>query len=638
MVIKKWLLSFTKITLVTALCGGAFLWGMALYVTSNYTVDFSVLERYDPGKPTLLLDDEGNEWARFQLDRRQPVPYSQFPQHLINAFVAAEDWKFFKHSGISFKGIIRSTVVNISRGGIVQGASTITQQLVKLLFFDSKRTFKRKLHEQFYSLLVEQQFTKQQILETYLNHVYFGHGIYGVEAAAQRFWGISTSELSLVQSALLAGMVRSPGRYSPIRCPLSAQERRNVVLNQMRKCLYITQAQYEALRAQQLCLLDVKDQEAHQFAPHARETIRGYVEALFGKQRVYAGGLRIKTTLNRRAQKHAQEVFATQIERLKREIGQVIEGAFISIDVKTGMIRALVGGASFSQSQFNRALQARRQQGSVFKPFVYATALQKGISFLDTAVDEPFVMQQGAELWQPKNYNSKFEGSMTLASALSYSNNIITIKTLLAVGAQSVVDLAQRCHIKGPLLPYPSLALGCVDSTAVEVAGMFNVFANNGEFVQPHLIEWVKDRWGVKIYKAEPIREHVMEPRIAHQVAQVLGFGFDRYKKRVDGKWIDSDAIGKTGTTNDSRTCWFAGSTPELTTVAYVGYDDNRSMGQDVFPLYTAYPIWLDYHKGIPTNTKQFSHDSSLTRVFADIQTGKIVSECSGSQVFALLV
>lgn len=634
-ILKQSWYSIFKLSMVVIVCGGAFLLGLCTFVFNNSSVDFSVLEQYDPGRPSILLDDEGVEWGRFQLDRRQPVLLKNLPEHLKNAFIAAEDWKFFKHSGISFKGIIRSTLVNLYHGRIVQGASTITQQLVKLLFFDSQRTFKRKVKEQVYSLLVERQFTKEQILETYLNHVYFGSGIYGVEAAAQRFWSKPVCDLTVEESALLAATVRSPGHYCPLWFPLSAEHRRNVILHQMFKKKFIDNASYEVAKQQPLNLVE---QSNMILAPHAKETLRTQLEELFGKQQLYSGGLRIKTTLNQKAQRLAQRSFLDHFTRLKKEIGKEIEGGFLSVDVKTGHIKALVGGFSFKDSQFNRALQARRQQGSVFKPVLYSAAINKGMTYLDTAIDEPLTVQQGSQIWEPKNHTLTYEGTMTLARALSYSNNIISAKTILAVGPQKVVDFAKKFHLSGPLYPYPSLALGCVDSTVFEVAGMFNVFANDGNYVEPYLLQWVKDRWGKKVYRVQPKKESVLSTRVTHQTAQVLSLGLEKRRKQSK-TWIDSAAISKTGTTNDSRTCWFAGSTPERTTVVYVGFDDNRPMGRYVYPVYTAYPIWLAYHKGLTSKVKQFSYDSSLSRVTANIKTGKIVADgTSGLDIFSLLV
>lgn len=634
MVTRVGLFEFLKFSLTSVVLSGAFCLGIIVFIGERVPVDFSLLEQYDPGTPSILLDDEGNEWGRFQLDRRNPIALNKMPQHLINAFIAAEDWQFFKHSGISFKGIIRSTLINIYHGRIVQGASTITQQLVKLLFFDSQRTFKRKVQEQLYALLVERQFTKEQILETYLNHVYFGCGIYGVEAAAKRFWGISARELTLEQSAMLAAIVRSPGHYYPLWYPLSGQQRRNTVLQQMVKRKFISERTYQKAETEALNLVPYTSTI---LASHLKETLRTQLEALFGKQQLYSGGLRIKTTLNQKAQRRAEQSFTNHFKHLRKELGEEIEGGFLSIDVKSGDIKALVGGVSFNDSQFNRALQAYRQQGSVFKPVLYAAALLDGMSFLDTAVDEPLKVQQGNQVWEPKNHTLSYEGSMTLARALSYSNNIVSAKTILALGPQKVVNLAEKFRLKGPLYPYPSLALGCVDSTVSEVTGMFNVFSNDGVYVKPHALQWVKDRWGKKIYRYVAEQEQVLDRRVAHQVSQVLSFGMERRRKRARD-WIDSAAINKTGTTNDSRTCWFAGSTPEITTVVYVGFDDNRAMGRNIYPVYTAYPIWLAYHKGLTSKIKEFSYDPSLYLASFNIKTGKKATEGSSSDVFSLLV
>ncbi len=627
-------LKFLRIGITSSVLTGAFCLGFLTFIFDRAPVDFSVLEQYDPGKPSILLDDQGNEWGRFQLDRRNPVALSEMPDHLINAFVAAEDWQFFNHAGISFKGIIRSSLINLYHGRIVQGASTITQQLVKLLFFDSKRTFKRKVQEQLYAVLVERQFTKEQILETYLNHVYFGCGIYGVQAAAQRFWNCSVKDLTLEQSAMLAGVVKSPGHYCPLWFPLSGQQRRDIILNQMVKKHFIDSDSCQKAKEKPL---ELKEQKVKVLALHLKETLRRRLEELFGKQKLYSGGLKIKTSLNQKSQRIAERSFRQHVTKLKKELGQEIEGGLLSVETKTGQIKAMVGGFSFDDSQFNRALQATRQQGSVFKPVLYSAALIDGMSFLDTAVDEPLTVQHGNQIWEPRNHDRQYVGTITLAKALSYSNNIVSAKTILAIGPQKVVDLAKKFRIKGPLYPYPSLALGCVDSTLYEVTGMFNVFANDGCYVKPYVLEWVKDRWGNKIYKAEIEQEQVIPSRVAHQVAQVLSFGLERRRKYAK-RWLDSSAINKTGTTNDSRTCWFAGSTPEITTAVYIGFDDNRPMGSTIYPVYTAYPIWFAYHKDLSTKTKEFSFDPSLTRVSFNINTGKQAAEGSGPDVFSLLV
>lgn len=615
--IKKLIHSFFVIGILTIACAA----GMLYYVLNNQCIDFSPLEHYNPGKATIVLDDQGVEWTRFQLDKRQPITFEQMPSHLINAFLAAEDWSFFSHQGISFRGIARSIAVNIYHGRKVQGASTITQQLVKLLFFDQSKTFSRKLKEQLFAIAIERQFTKQHILQIYLNHVYFGCGIYGVQAASQRFWGINASDLSVDQAATLAAIVRSPARYCPLLCPLSCTKRRNTILLIMNQQHFIDTKTYTSSSTRPITILQTNTDS---IAPHMRETVRLFLETTLGKNELYTGGFSVQTTINRSQQLIAERAFYAHNKLLKKEIDTTIDGAMITIETTTGEIKALIGGADFIESKYNRAFQARRQMGSILKPLIYAAAVNKGLNFAHTENDEPFSMQQAHGIWRPKNYNKKFNGQITLAYALSRSNNIVAIKTLLAVGAHAIVDLAQQCHIKGPFHNYPSLALGCIEATLVEVAGMFNIFAHNGIYIEPHYIRWIKNSLGKKIVKTTPRQHQVLASRTSDQVAQVLQHGLQRLRYQYKAhEWINAEAISKTGTTNDSRTCLFVGSTPSLTTAVYIGCDDNRSMGKNVFPLKTAFPIWLAFNKSITSSQKQFVLDPSLKELYINQYTGQ---------------
>ena len=608
--------------------------GVFFYMIHNHYIDFSVLERYHPGRPSILLDDEGNEWARFQLDRREPIDLSRMPRHLIHAFVAAEDWEFFSHYGISLKGIARSLLVNLYYGRKVQGASTITQQLVKLLFFDSRKTFSRKIQEQLFAMLVERQFTKEQILQTYLNHVYFGCGIYGVEAASQRFWAKHTYQLTVNESAMLAAIIRSPGRYCPLLCPLSAEKRRNVILGKMLRLDFISQTEYEYAYEASLHLREYIKKTC---APHLKESIRLLLEEEIGKATLYSAGLCIQTTINHTMQQEAEHIFKKECERLKKELGRDVDGALIAMDVKTGEIKALVGGYDFHTSKFNR-VHARRQMGSIFKPLIYAAALQEGMTLMDTEIDEPLEVIQDGKAWRPKNHDQQFNGQITLAYALSHSNNIIAIKTLLHIGMHNVISLAKKCHITGPFHPYPSLALGCVDATIKEAIGMFNVFANHGTYVEPHYLRWVKNKWGTKIYRVIQEHERVMSSRISGQVGSVLRLGVERVRKFFKNQWPESEVISKTGTTNKSRTCWFIGSTPTLTTALYIGCDDNQSMGVNIYPIRTALPIWLAFNKKVEGTKKTFSYDPSLCCVTINEYTGKRVRDLRDKEAITILV
>ncbi len=609
--------------------------GAFVFVVHSRCVDFSVLENYSPGQPSILLDDTGAEWGRFQLDRRKFVSLEAMPQSLINAFLATEDHKFYEHNGLSLRGILRSAFVNVYHGKKVQGASTITQQLVRLLFFDAKKTFVRKIKEQVFALLVEFQFTKDQILETYLNHVYFGHGIYGVQAAAKRFWNKNVQDLALDEVAILAAMVRSPSHYSPISYPQNSQKRRNVVLRLMQRRGYINEA--ACVQAQSI-VLHVEHFEVDVVAPHLKETIRIFLEDCVGKQQLYSGGLIIQTTINCDIQKQAQKSFYDHVTHLKQTILPGIDGALISIATTTGEIKALVGGYDFETSKFNRAMQAKRQMGSIFKPFVYASALEHGASFVDVEIDEPIEMKQGGKMWTPQNNTKKFIGQSTLARALSYSNNIIAIKTLLKVGVNNVITMARRVHITAEMQPYPSLALGCLDVTLDEAVGSFNIFANNGVYVKPHYIRWVKDKLGVKIYKVVEVKDQVMDSKISSQVLKVLSLSITRLRKTIGQQWFGGDAIGKTGTTNDSRTCWFCGSSPELTTAIYIGDDNNKSMGENIYGSRVAFPIWFNLSKQITKHPKHFYYDPTLREITIDAKTGCVSHDKDNPEFISLLI
>lgn len=615
--------SFLKYALLMSALITAAACGALVCFYHHYHIDFTTLATYNTGKPSLLLDDEGQEWARFQLDWRDPIALKEAPQHVIDAFIAAEDWAFFSHSGISIKGIIRSMWVNLQRGYRAQGASTITQQLVRLLFFDTSKTFTRKLKEQCMAIIVEKNYTKEQILETYLNHVYFGCGIYGVEAAAQRFWGKSVRDVTIDEAAVLAGIMRSPARYNPLLRPLSSQQRRNNILALMLKLNFIDQQAYQKAIDTELTTVKALQTPC---APHLQEHIRLTLEARLGKKMLYTGGLTIQTTLNKKAQGAAQDAFHRQCAQLKKTVHATIDGGLITIDTRSGAIRALVGGYDFKESKWNRALQARRQMGSTFKPLIYACALQKGMTFSDTCLDEPITFNDGSSGWSPGNYHGKFEGEMTLARALSRSNNIVAIKTLLQVGYDPVIRLAHTCGISNKINAFPSLALGCVDSTVKEVVGMFNIFANNGVYVEPYAISWVKDHSGKKIWRHKVRATPALDPIVCAHVTKVLELGINRMKPPSTSSWLNTAIISKTGTTNDWRTCWFVGATPDYTTALYVGRDDNKPLGVNVWPSKTALPIWLALHRTLPITHTLFANTNALRTTYINEWTGQPTS------------
>src|SRR3990167_87886 len=618
----------TLLFIICFLTGSLFL-GAVSFIWQNHIIDFSALEYYNPGRPSILLDDEGNEWARFELDRRDPLPYSDIPQHLIQAIIATEDRNFFNHYGISIRGILRSMAINLYKRKFVQGASTITQQLVRLLFFDARQTVSRKVKEQIVALLVEKQFTKEQILQTYLNHVCFGCGIYGVEAAAQRFWAKSARDITIAEAAILASTLKNPSRYCLINSIENVRNRRDTMLAIMKRMGFITQLQYEQALHEPI---EVIQRDSAPIAPHFKEAIRIFLESEIGKARLYCGGLTIQTTLNMPTQRAASRHFNRQFTILRKRLSDKIDGGLLSVDPQTGEIRALIGGYDFETSKFNRALQARRQMGSIFKPLVFACALKQGASFADVDKDEPIDLLFEGTTCSPRNYTRAFEGDMTLARALSMSINTITAKIFLRAGADKIVDLAKKCHLANDLAPYPSLALGCLDVTIKQAVGALSVFANDGYYVEPHMLKWIKDEFGTKIYRFEQARKRVLEPRIVGQVAKVLSIGITRYLKTFKVDDFKSEAFGKTGTTNDSRTCWFCGSTPQLMTVIYAGCDDNSALGQNVYPLSTIFPIWLNLYKVVDREGHRFTYDPSLKETIINWKTGEPAHRLSQSQ------
>lgn len=573
--------------------------GALLYIINQPWVDLSKLDNKYVGKPSILLDINGEEWARFELDKREEISIKNMPKHVIDAFIAAEDWQFFDHPGISVKAILRSALVNIYKRKRAQGASTITQQLVRLLYFGSKKSFSRKIKEQLLAIAIEQQFSKEQILEAYLNNVYLGGGIYGIEAACQRFWSKSVSQATICESAILASIVQSPTKFCLTNSLENCKNRRNLILTRMSKLGFISQEECEISSN---CPIKISFINKKDIACHLKESIRQFLEKNIKNCQLYNAGLKIQTTIDVSVQKNAESTFRETLEDLRTNIAKYLEGALISLDIETGQIRALVGGYDFNISQFNRAFQAQRQLGSIFKPLIYAKALELGKKFTDIEIDEPLSITVHNKIWTPRNSYRYFDGPMTLARALTYSNNIIAIKLFLEIGAQEIINIAKECGITEEFNHYPSLALGCIDTTLSEATGMINVFANHGVYVKPHYLLWVKDQWGNKIWRNSANnfeKRKVIEPIIADQVNKVLTNTIDRFRNRNPELWGTYEAFGKTGTTNDARTCWFVGSTPKLTTGIYIGRDDNQALGEGVYAFRTVVPIWRNFNNKV---------------------------------------
>lgn len=559
-------------------------------------VDLTVLNAPLLKSPTIIYDEAGIEWTRFWRDKREPLPFVALPMTVVQAFVAAEDHEFFTHNGFSLRGIARSVFFNTLYRRIVFGGSTITQQLVKLVFTNSERTVRRKVKEQLLAIDLERRYTKQQIMHAYLNNVYFGHGIYGIVAAASRFWNKDVSQLTIAQAATLASIVKSPERFCPLTSTQAVLRRRNYVIHMMHQLGMIDAITMQSAQAEELTLMP----PAPCMAPHAHEYIRQWLESRYDKETIYGRGLRVYTTLNRALQEASQAAVQQGVVRIREQLAKPVDAGLVIVHATTGGISAMVGGAFYEHSQYNRAMQARRQLGSIFKPLVYAVALRQGHRMDEVDIDEPTTWHVGSRSWSPRNHDYKFQGPITLARALSVSNNIVTIKTLIKVGYEEVLQLGRALGLPMPLHGYPSLALGCIDVTVAQAAGCINALVQEGTYYEPYCISMVNDAWGNRLYTAHPVQQVVTTPQVTAQLRQVMMLGLRRYASLFKNSHIPTAACGKTGTNNDSRTCWFVGATPHYTTALYVGVDGNASMGKNVFATSTAFPIWLDIVNRVP--------------------------------------
>jgi len=610
--------------------------GAAFYILEEEWVDFSVLSQLKSHNSSMILDDEGKVLAYFENERREYVPFNKLPKILVNAFIAAEDHSFFDHNGISFRGILRSVWVNLKSGRRLQGASTITQQVARLLFLNSEKTFLRKFREIFLSVQLEKQLTKQQIFELYANNIYFGRGIYGVEAACKRFWNKSVNQIDIAQAATLASVAKSAQFYSPLNDLEKSKKRRNLILQSMNSLGMISQKEFESSCNEPLAIHG--SMIGGPMRLYVQEWVRIWAENKWGKDFLENKGIKIYTTLNRQTQEAAEKSFAEIIQQWRGSLGNNLNGGLVAVEPSSGRIKAFVGGLSFSESQYNRAFQATRQMGSSFKPLIYAAALQRGLSMKTVFVDEPISIEMpNGDNYEPRNWTHRFDGAMTLLKALTISDNIVAVKTLLEVGYNPVIELAKSCGLNKQLLPYPSLALGICESTVLENVAAFNIFANNGVYVEPYFIESVKDARGKVLWQSSDAPKHrVLDSKINSKMMHALSWRMRR-AKTLYGNWIDAESIGKTGSTNDSTTNWFVGATPELTTAIYVGRDDAVGMGKDVFGSQTSFPIWLNFYRRLQFKEKSFYVDPDLHEVAINWTTGQNASDMQDPDTATIL-
>ncbi len=531
--------------------------------------------RADPGafevaQTSVVYAADGSviaEW--YDGEDRTVVPAGDIPEWMKQAVVAIEDRRFHEHGGVDIQSIVRALSVNSRAGEIRQGGSTITQQTVKLLFTDGERTLTRKIEEALLALSLETRADKDEVLSVYLNTVYFGRGAYGIESAAQRFFGVSAQDLTLPQSALLAGCIRSPTRYDPFVNPESALERRDLVLREMRNQGHID-PEDAAIAAAEPLGLKAESAAGPAFAPYFVEYVRRDLLTRLGSERLYRGGLHIRTTLDPAAQRAAEAAVRSVLFTPEDP-----EVAIAAVRWADGAVVAIVGGRDFAAEQFDLATQGRRQTGSAFKPFVLAAALEQGYSVESSWDASPFSTPVKDEIWHVENYeNSITGGSYTLETATIWSINTVYARLITAVGPDKVVDVAQRMGITTPLDPDPAIALGGLTRgvSPLEMAAAFATIANGGVAIPPSGVSTVTDAEGAVIYQPERTGSRAIGEDVATALADVLGqvYTSGTGTGANFGQW----GAVKTGTAQSWRDAWLVGYSGALSTAVWIGYPE----------------------------------------------------------------
>ena len=576
--------------------------------------------------------------GEFFLERRAYVPLSKVPRYLKEAIISVEDSRFYDHSGIDLFGISRAFWKNIKAKEIVEGGSTITQQLSRSLFLNNEKKFSRKIKEILLAIKLERNISKDEILELYLNQVYFGRGAYGIEAAAQTYFGKSVADLDLQESATLAGLPQAPSAYSPIRYPGRALKRRNHVLKRMMAEERISASQYEI--AEQLPLR-LHTQNEKRLGSYFIEYVRQQLEDRYKNSLVYKGGLHIHTTLDVDMQRNAEDAMRQgllDLDKRQKYFKIVnrdnptpeVEGAVMALEPGTGYIKALVGGFDFERSKFNRAVQAKRQPGSAFKPILYLAALDSGFTPADVIIDSPIVHVNLANhtSWKPNNYNRMFSGKTTLRRALASSRNVISIKLMEKIGIDRVVEYAKLMGIESPLYKNLSLALGTSEVSLMELISAYAVFPSGGFRSEPLSIKYVQDRDGKILDVFEIQKKRVISKETAYLMTSMLEEVI-RNGTGSKAKSIKRPIAGKTGTTNNFIDAWFVGFTPELVVGVWVGFDEPRSLGPSETGSKAALPIFVKFMKktlkGMPV--RDFSLPDDIIFVKIDKKTGLLASK-----------
>ena len=629
------------------------------------------LDEYTPSLTTYVYDINNQIIAEFSVEKRAILPLSKIPVDMQNAVIAMEDQNFFRHWGISPRGIARALLRDILHRRSAQGGSTITQQLSRGIFLKSEKTISRKIKEMVLALQIERNFSKQEILALYLNQIYFGNGVYGVQSASKLYFGKDVSEMTLGECAILTGLIPSPERYSPFNSMEKATQRRHLVLQRMMAEHYVTPQEAAAAEAE-----TIPTEKSTLFSSHAAyfvEYVRQQLEPKYGVAQLWKGGMKIYTTLDLAMQVPAEDVMEKYLAKYDQDSARsrapaadkdkpavvipssaALQGAFVILDTKTGAIKAMIGGRNYRDSKFNRVTQSARQAGSTFKPFVWMASLMSGYTpaslvedspmayyydgkdwrLLEGATDQyaidlaiqPFVGNKDFKIWVPNDFDGKTQGRITLRRGLEQSRNLASIYLVTRVGPTLVADVGRRAGIKHNLEAVPSIGLGTSLVNPIEMASAFSTFANSGIHVAPFGVLKVTDNNGRVLEESVPEESESFSPQLSYVLVNmmkgVVQRGTGNYASR-----LKRPLAGKTGTSQDSKDMWFIGMTPDLTAAAWMGYDDMSSLGmRDWTGGGTVVPWWTEIMETVLKDqpVRDFPVPDGIVFVTVDQETGKL--------------
>ncbi|MFC1753731.1 transglycosylase domain-containing protein [Thermoproteota archaeon] len=595
--------------------------------------DIETITTYIPSETTKIYSDDGIVLAELHKEEnRELVPLEKISPILQKSVVALEDTDFYKHHGINLKGILRALYKDIKARRFVEGGSTLTQQLARNLFLTKQKKITRKLAEMVLAIQIERRYTKPEILEMYLNQVYWGHNAYGIQSASEMYFGKNAEELSLAEAALMVGMLKGPELFSPFRNYPAAKRRQNVVLNRMARVGLISEDQIPRIYDQEL---EFKTRKKLRYkAPYFTQFVVQQLIDMYGEDATYTSGMKVYTTLNYKYQKKAEEVVEKYIKYGKQSMwikGEKVpslnysQGSILAIDPATGYIKAMEGGYDFLENQFNHCTQARRQPGSAFKPFVYLAALEKGLSPGTILDDSPVTFNTIEGPYAPQNYTHKFLGPLPMRKALENSINVIAIKLNHLVGPKNVVKVAKKIGIESHLLPILSLPLGANEVTMLELVSAYGVFANNGRRVEPCSIIKIVDRDGTILFQNRISEKKVFDPNLIACLVEMMR-GVVKYGTGRNAN-LPRPVAGKTGTTSDYRDAWFFGFVPQLVCAAWVGNDDNTPM-QSITGGWVPALMWKDFMTDALKDIRayDFRKPTGLVQMKINWKTGKLAN------------